>query len=118
MARQVELSVKLQKLDQKRQIRYQRDCQRWEFMEQQEQDKDRQMHVRKAKYLLGQRACYGTPYNPINGQPTDYDPRFQKEQQSEQNRLVRSSIRQRQLELASNSEYDLLNGQARTIPQV
>ena len=88
----------------------QRDIARWEFMEQQDSQKDEQLDKMRKKYKLGQKGNGSAAYNPVNN---EYETSQQGlyMQQKEEMRSQRSIHRGLNINSQGHPLYNPINGQ-------
>jgi hypothetical protein len=73
--------------------------------------------IKRDKYLIGQRCANSAAFNPLSG-TYEQSERGLMLKQAEKDRDVRAAIRNRNIELNTNSNYDVINGLPRKITVV
>eukprot|EP00347_Sterkiella_histriomuscorum_P020572 403337291 len=109
--------VKLGKLNNLRQERFQREQNRWDFMEKKEQFDHTRIQVKADVFQAGKKNKGGAAYNIVN-QDYEANKDGQKLKQIDNDARVRAMMRSKNLEHKMNTGYNILTGETRQFIQL
>lgn len=111
--REEEHQRKLEAIERKRVEKFERDLQRWKYMDQEENRENHRLEYMNEHYLTGKKNKGGAAYNVIS---LDYDtsPEGQRLKVRDDDAKVRALVRSKNIDMRSNCGYNVLTGDQRS----
>lgn len=117
--REAEFQSKLEVIERKRVEKFERDLQRWKYMDQEEDREKNRLEYMNEHYLTGKKNKGGAAYNVIS---LDYDNSNEGNmlKKRDDDAKVRALVRSKNIDMRSNCGYNVLTGDQRpgvNVPQ-
>lgn len=115
--REEEHQKRLEAIERKRVEKFERDLQRWKYMDDEESREKHRLEYMNEHYLTGKKNKGGAAYNVISLE-YDYSPDGQRLKRRDDDAKVRALVRSKNIDMRSNWGYNILTGDQRSGVQV